>query len=57
MEVFLRVLRHVAMDDMADIGDVQTARGEAGGDEGLEAAQVERGVPMVITSIWRKLAG
>jgi len=41
MDVFLRVLRHAAMDDMADIGDVQTARGEAGGEEGVEAGLAE----------------
>jgi hypothetical protein len=32
------VLRHIIVDDVAHVGDVQPARGDVGGDEHLEAA-------------------
>ena len=35
------MLRHVVIDDVADVGDVQAARGDVRGDEHLEAAFAE----------------
>ena len=36
MDVVLGMLRDVVVDDMADVRDVQSARGDVGGDEHLE---------------------
>src|SRR5262249_21308639 len=41
MNVVLRMLWHVVVDDVADIGDVQPARGDVGRHEHLEAALAE----------------
>ena len=35
------MLRHVVVDDVAHVGDVQPARGDVGGDEHFEAAVAE----------------
>ena len=38
MDVILRMLRHVVVDDVAHVRDVQSARGDVRGDEHFEAA-------------------
>ena len=38
MDVILGMLRHVVVDDVADVGDVESARGDVRGDEHLEFA-------------------
>src|SRR6185436_11787224 len=41
MHVILRMLRHVEVDDVTDIGDVETARRDVGGNEHLVTAVAE----------------
>ena len=41
VDVVLRVLRHVVVDDVADVRDVEAARGDVRGHEHLEAAVAE----------------
>ena len=38
MDVILRMLRHVVIDDVADVRDVQSARGDVRGDEHFVSA-------------------
>ena len=41
VDVILRMLRHVVVDDVADVRDVQAARGDVRGDEHLVFAVAE----------------
>ena len=41
VDVIFGMLRHVVVDDVADVGDVQSARGDVGGDEHLVFAFAE----------------
>ena len=43
VDVILRMLRHVVIDDVADVGDVKSARGDVRGDEHLEFAFAKTG--------------
>ena len=54
MDVILRVLRHVVVDDVADVLDVQSARGDVGGHQHLEAAVTEaaqRLLPLALRAV------
>ena len=43
MDVIFGMLRHVVVDDVADVGDVESARGDVRGDEHLEFAVAKTG--------------
>ena len=54
MDVVLGMLRHVVVDDMADVGNVQSTRGDVGGDQNLIFSipeAVERAFPLGLGSV------
>jgi len=56
MDEHLRVLRHVGVDDEAEIGEVEPARGDVGGDAHPSAAIAQR-LERLIAFALRQLAG
>src|SRR6185369_8729950 len=52
MNVVLRVLRNVIVNDVAHLGDIQTASGDIGGDQHLETA-----VPKTIQGLFALALG